>query len=77
MTEAYIVSAFLDVMEREDMKSKPKHMPVMSLLTDEEKSRWLCSDSGELVNKLDILCVDSVIQLRHDLGLSATRGHES
>lgn len=67
MTDAYIVSAFLDAMDMEDMKSRPKHMPVMSLLTDEEKSNWLCSVSEEIVNKLDILCVDSVIQLRHDL----------
>lgn len=67
VTDAYLVSACLDLLDMDDMTSKPKTMPVMSLITDEDKTKWLYGVSEELVDKLGIMCVDSVIQLRHDL----------
>jgi len=68
VTDAYIIAAFLDMMQMEDVDSKSKHMPVFSLLTDDQKCQWLNTVSDKLINTLHILDVEeATTKLRHEL----------
>lgn len=51
VTDAYIVSAFLDIMDINEVSSQPSS-PVFSLMNDDKKTEWLNHVATDVLNEL-------------------------
>lgn len=66
MTDAYIVSAFLDIMDMNEVSSQPSS-PVFSLMNDDKKTEWLNHVATDVLNALGLNSWKSFIDLRSQL----------
>ncbi|XP_062622142.1 uncharacterized protein LOC134283658 [Saccostrea cucullata] len=54
ITDSYIVAAFLDIMQMEDLNSTPKPIPLFSLMSDNQKNDWLIDAAEKVITDLKI-----------------------
>lgn len=63
VTDAYIVSAFLDIMDMNEVSSQPSS-PVFSLMNDDKKTEWLNHVALDVLNALGLNSWKRFLDLR-------------
>ncbi|XP_048744177.2 uncharacterized protein LOC125657560 [Ostrea edulis] len=54
ITDSYIVAAFLDLMQMEDLSCTPNPIPLFSLMSDNQKYEWLLNAAERVLNELKV-----------------------
>lgn len=54
VTDSYIIATFLDVMQMEDLSCTPKPIPLLSLMSHDQKNEWLLNAAEKVLNELKI-----------------------
>ncbi|XP_053388276.1 uncharacterized protein LOC128551443, partial [Mercenaria mercenaria] len=65
--DAYLVGVFLDMMDMETVTSEPRSPPLLNLMNNEQKVKWLNSVSKNILANLNFNEFIHINQLRHDL----------
>lgn len=67
VTDAYIIGAFLDRFDMDNMTSKPSEIPVFSLMTDKEKVDWVTKAAVAVLDHLQLSKFDSLDELSENI----------
>ncbi|XP_061187058.1 uncharacterized protein LOC133195217 [Saccostrea echinata] len=67
VTDSYIVSTFLDIMDMEEVTSQPSHAPVFSLMNNDNKMEWITNVATDVLNALGLNSWKSFLDIRSHL----------